>query len=130
VKPGEVEMFHDQIGYWLWEPAAKLITFTLAIPRGQVLLASGHAEPDAAEFEITATAGAQHYGILSNPFLDRGFRTVSFRMLVSVNSDGTWSYDETTMMELPGLDELFPHRDQNTFTQVSSPSPNPMALAN
>ena len=22
VKPGEVETFHDQVGYWLWEPAA------------------------------------------------------------------------------------------------------------
>src|SRR5664280_170772 len=92
VKPGEVETFHDQIGYWLWEPAAGLITFTLAIPRGQVLLASGHAEPDAREFEISAKAGAEHYGILSNPFLDRGFRTVSFHMAITVNSDDTWSY--------------------------------------
>ena len=23
VKPGEVETFHDQVGYWLWEPAAQ-----------------------------------------------------------------------------------------------------------
>ena len=26
VKPGEVETFHDQIGYWLWEPATGVIT--------------------------------------------------------------------------------------------------------
>ena len=39
VKPGEVEMFHDQVGYWLWEPATEAVTFTLGIPRGQVLLA-------------------------------------------------------------------------------------------
>lgn len=123
-------MFHDQVGYWLWEPVAKLITFTLAIPRGQVLLASGHAEPDAVEFEITASAGAEHYGILSNPFLDRGFRTASFRMQVKVNSDGTWPYDETTTMVLPGVKAPFPHRDQNTFTRVVPPTPNLMALAN
>ena len=41
VKPGEVETFHDQVGYWLWEPAARVVTLTLGIPRGQVLLAGG-----------------------------------------------------------------------------------------
>src|SRR5579864_4872075 len=49
VKPGEVETFHDQVGYWLWEPAASVITHTLTIPRGQVLLAGGTAEPDATD---------------------------------------------------------------------------------
>src|SRR5206468_4163170 len=51
VKPGEVETFHDQVGYWLWEPATKTVIHTLAIPRAQVALAIGFAEPDAREFE-------------------------------------------------------------------------------
>src|SRR5678816_3827675 len=92
VKPGEVEAFHDQVGYWLWEPAARTVLHTLAIPRGQVLLASGTAEPDATEFEVTATLGSETFGILSNPFLLRAFQTVSFRMRVTVHDDGTWSY--------------------------------------
>src|SRR6516165_7777179 len=25
VKPGEVETFHDQVGYWLWEPATQTV---------------------------------------------------------------------------------------------------------
>src|SRR5262245_50832372 len=33
VKPGEVETFHDQVGYWLWEPATRSIIQMLAIPR-------------------------------------------------------------------------------------------------
>ena len=33
VKPGEVETFHDQVGYWLWEPATNTIVLTLGIPR-------------------------------------------------------------------------------------------------
>jgi hypothetical protein len=127
VKLGEVETFHDQIGYWLWEPAAKLITFTQAIPRGQVLLASGEAEPDATEFEVTASDGAENYGILSNPFLDRGFRTRSFRMSVIINGDDTWAYDETTVLELPGVSEPFAHRDRNSLTRIAPPVPNPMA---
>src|ERR1700690_3040883 len=44
VKPGEVETFHDQVGYWLWEPATKTVILTLAIPRAQVALAGGTAE--------------------------------------------------------------------------------------
>ena len=35
--------FHDQVGYWLWEPATGLIMQTLAIPRGQVALAAAAA---------------------------------------------------------------------------------------
>ena len=98
VKPGEVETFHDQVGYWLWEPDAHTVLHTLAIPRGQVLLAAGTAEPDATEFEVSATIGSEVYGILSNPFLDRAFHTVSFRMRVTVHDDGTWSYEEHTGM--------------------------------
>src|SRR5262245_31436394 len=66
-KPGEVETFHDQIGYWLWEPAAQAVTLTLAIPRAQVLLASGPAAPDATEFEVTAARGTEVHGILADP---------------------------------------------------------------
>ena len=45
LKPGEVETFHDQVGYWLWEPATETVSLSLAIPRAQVVLASGHAAP-------------------------------------------------------------------------------------
>src|SRR5215210_5200336 len=38
--------FHDQVGYWLWEPDTGLIMQSLAIPRGQTALAVGHAKPD------------------------------------------------------------------------------------
>ena len=41
VKPGELAGFHDQVGYWLWEPATGRITHTLAIPRAQVAMATG-----------------------------------------------------------------------------------------
>ena len=38
--------FHDQIGYWLWEPATGLVLQTLTIPRGQVAIASGRTRAD------------------------------------------------------------------------------------
>jgi hypothetical protein len=127
VKPGEVETFHDQVGYWLWEPAADTITLTLGIPRAQVLLASGPAPASATEFELTATLGLETYGILSNPFLDTSFRTESYRIHVTLNADGTWSYEEEGKLRIPGRDQLFSHIDRNTLTRVAAPAPNPLA---
>jgi hypothetical protein len=129
VKPGEVETFHDQVGYWLWEPAANAVTHTIAIPRGQVVLASGPASADATTFEVTAALGSEIYGILSNPFLDAAFKTLSFRIRVTVNGDGTWSYDEDTVMQIPDRPEPFHHTDRHTLARVAAPTPNPLAAA-
>ena len=126
VKPGEVETFHDQVGYWLWEPAARTVLLTIAIPRGQVALAAGTAAPDAGEFEVSAALGSEVYGILSNPFLDASFRTESFRIRVTHNPDSTWSYDEEAKLRIPGRAELFAHIDRNTLTRVADPAPNPL----
>jgi len=129
VKPGEVETFHDQVGYWLWEPATETVTLTLGLPRGQVLLAGGPAAPDATEFELTAAAGSEVYGICSNPFLDQAFRTLSYRIHVTINDDGTWSYEEEGVLQIPGREELAHHIDHNTLTRVNPPTPNPLRQA-
>jgi len=129
VKPGEVETFHDQVGYWLWEPAARRVLHMLAIPRGQVVLAGGTAEPDATEFEVDAKLGSEVHGILSNPFLDTAFRTVKFHMIVRVNNDGTWSYEEHTQLRIPDREDLVDHVDRNTLKRVAEPTPNPLAAA-
>jgi hypothetical protein len=129
VKPGEVETFHDQVGYWLWEPATNQIIHTLAIPRAQVALAFGTAQPDAREFEVRAQRGSPTFGICSSPFLEYGFQTTDFHMRITVHDDGKWSYDETTLLVLPGRAEPFPHRDRNTLTKVAEPTPNPLAQA-
>jgi hypothetical protein len=129
VKPGEVETFHDQVGYWLWEPAARTVVHTLSIPRGQTLLAAGTADPDATEFEVAATLGSDVYGILSNPFLRRAFDTVSFRLRITIHENGTWSYEEHTQMRVEGRDGLVDHVDRNTLTRIAEPTPNPLAAA-
>lgn len=127
VKPGETATFHDQIGYWLWEPATKTVIHTIAIPRAQVLMASGPAEPDAKEFELSARLGSETFGICSNPFLQHAFRTTEYRIRVVVNVDGTWSYDEDTVLAVLDRDEPFHHRDRNTLTKIAEPTPNPKA---
>jgi hypothetical protein len=129
VKPGEVETFHEQVGYWLWEPAARTVTLTLGIPRGQALLASGPADADSTDFELEATLGTQVYGILSNPFLDQSFRTLGYRIHVTTNDDGMWMYEEECRLQIPGRDEIFRHTDRNRLVKVAEPAPNPRASA-
>jgi len=127
VQPGEVETFHDQVGYWLWEPAARRVLLSLAIPRGQVALAAGTAEADATDFEVSSTVGSETFGILSNPFLDHAFRTVSFRMHVTIHDDGTWSYEQHTEMQVLNRAGLVDHVDRNMLKRIGEPTPNPLA---
>ena len=127
VKPGEVETYHDQVGYWLWDRATQTIIHTLTIPRGQAVLAIGKAAPDVTKFEVSAVRGSTTNGIVSSPFLDQAFRTDAFRMVVTVNPDGSWSYFEETTLKVHGRDESFAHTDRNTLHKIAEPTPNPLA---
>jgi hypothetical protein len=59
----------------LWEPASKTIVLTLAIPRGQVAMATGQADPDSRRFTVKAARGSPTQGIITNPFLEYAFQT-------------------------------------------------------
>lgn len=128
-KPDNVKTYHEQVGYWLWEPATHTVVHTLTIPRGQTVMAGGVVAPDANEFELVATLGSATYGICSVPFLDAAFKTVEFRIKVGFNDDGTWWYDEDTVMQIQGQTELFHHTDRNQLRKVAEPTPNPLAIA-
>ncbi len=127
IKPGEIETYHDQVGYWLWEPATGAIFQSLTIPRGQIAFAMGRAAKDANSFELIARRGETIYGICSNPFLEDAFKTIEYRIRVTVNGDATWSYDEDTVLLVSGLKEPFHHTDRNTLVKIGEPTPNPLA---
>ena len=126
-KPDQVKMYHDQVGYWLWEPATGNVIHTLTIPRGMITMASGNAAADAKQFELYAKENDPCAGISSNPFLSYAFRTVEFRIQVSINSDGTWSYEQDTVMKIKDQTELFHHVDTNTLHKIGEATPNPLA---
>ncbi len=123
--PEEVTTFHDQVGYWLWEPATGVIIQTLAIPRGQIAMAAGHASPDATSFAVSAARGQTEYGICSTTFIEQAFRTDAYRFEVEFHADGTWSYISDTTLIVRGRDEPFLHRDRNTLSKVGEPDLNP-----
>ena len=77
---------------------------------------------------LTATRGDTEYGICSTTFLEQAFRTDTYRIEVTFNPDGSWSYVLETMLLVRGRSELFQHRDVNTLTKVAEPTPNPLML--
>lgn len=118
--------FHDQTGYWLWEPATGLVLQTLALPRGQVALASGTAAAGADRLVLTAERGKTGSGICSTEFLEYAFRTDRYRIEIRFNPDDSWTYDIETVLTVRGQDAPFTHRDRNTLRRVSEPVPNPL----
>lgn len=126
-KPEQAKTYHEQVGYWLWEPATQTVIHTLSIPRGVTLMAGGQVASDARTFTLRARKGDPHFGIVSVPFLAHAFDTVEFVIQVEVHADGTWSYEEDTVLRIAGQAELFHHVDRNTLERVEAPTPNPLA---
>ena len=102
---------------------------TLAIPRGQVAIAAGHAGPEATKLFLKAERGQTDYGICSTTFLELAFRTDAYTIAVDFNPDGSWSYVTETSLLVRGTDTPFIHRDRNTLKKVAEPTINPLAQA-
>jgi hypothetical protein len=125
-KPDQVKTYHEQVGYWLWEPATETVTHTLVIPRAQTVMVSGQVKPDATSFELVTRDGQ---GICSSAYIDYAFKTVEFRIKVRFNPDGSWAYDEDTVMMIKDKTEPFHHVDTNLLSRIGEATPNPLARA-
>jgi hypothetical protein len=110
--------FHEEVGYWLWDAANKQVIKSFVVPRGYTVMAGGTAEADASSFEMVAELGSETYGICSNKFLADEFKTVRFEMRIDIHDQDSFSYDEDTVIQIKGQDELFHHRDKNTLRRV------------
>lgn len=113
------ELFHEEMGYWLWDPANQQVIKSFTVPRGYTVMAGGAAAPNARSFALAAELGSETYGICSNKWLADEFKTVRFDMQVELHADGSFSYAEDTVIQIKGQDELFHHTDKNTLTRVS-----------
>ena len=122
--PEEDITFHDQVGYWLWEPATGLVLQTVAIPRGQIAIAAGTAALDADKLVLTAERGQTEYGICSTAFLEHAFRTDRYMIELTFNSDGSIAYVLSTTLFVKGQGS-FCHRDENRLIKVAEAKPNP-----
>jgi hypothetical protein len=117
-RPGEEIPFHTEVGYWPWDAADGQVMRSFMVPRGCTILAGGPAGLDDTTFTMTAEVGSETYGILSNRFLAANARSTSYAVTVSVDDDGTYSYEETTTMEHRRSPELVVHTDRNRLHRV------------
>ncbi len=118
-KIGESEPFHEELGYWLWDPKAKQVMRCFMVPRGVSVIAGGTAESQAKSFELIAKVGSDTYGICSNLFLDQEFKTVRYELKVTIHDSNSFSYEEDTQLKIKGQKEIFHHRDKNRLKRIS-----------
>ena len=114
------ELFHDQLGYWLWDAAENTIMHSMTIPRGVALVAGGHfdiskLQGDSALLSVEARAGGD-WGIAQSPFMRDNAETRGFKMNLKVDGD-KMSYSQTTYLYIYGND--FEHTDKSRLTRVS-----------
>ncbi len=109
------KVFHDQVGYWLWDKSSGQVMQTLTIPRGVTLLAGGRAvtADGLTTFRVRAREGSEEWGIVQSPFMQSKARTLEFRHELTVEGDKL-SYDETTVLQIYGKPRYL-HTDRNVL---------------
>ena len=115
---GETAPFHEELGYWLWDAKEKQVLRCFMVPRGVTVIAGGTVEPNAKSFQLTATVGSETYGICSNRFLDKEFKTVRYELKITVHDEKSFSYEEDSQLKIKGQTEIFHHIDKNTLKKV------------
>lgn len=112
------EVFHDQIGYWLWDPADNTIVETFTIPRGVAVVAGGKLAPPTEVgqelvFEVAADAGSSEFGIAQASFMFKQAKTTAFTHTLTVQGD-EMRYSEITVLDI--YDKTgYQHKDLNTL---------------
>lgn len=113
------EVFHDETGYWLWDPKEQVLMHSLVIPRAVCLLAGcNHKEVKDENgnliIEVEASLDNKDWGIIQSPFMRDNARTTSFYQKIIIG-DNKMSYSETTMLDIYGRE--FEHTDVNELTR-------------
>ncbi|WP_370979297.1 heme-binding beta-barrel domain-containing protein [Agaribacterium sp. ZY112] len=111
------EVFHEQIGHWIYEAKTGLIMHSLSIPRGVTLLAGGRLQSDAGKliFKVRADAKANDFTIAQSPFMKEKAQTKAFEHKLILDGNSL-SYEQTTSLFIYGKD--FAHKDASTLTRL------------
>jgi hypothetical protein len=112
------EVFHHQVGYWLWDCADDTIVETFTIPRAVAVVAGGKlGQPENLDgelvFDVAAEAGSLEFGIVQAPFMYSKARTTAFTHTITVQGD-VMRYSETTVLDIYDKTS-YDHKDVNTL---------------
>lgn len=113
------EVFHDEVGYWIWDAAAKIVMRSFTIPRGVAVVAGGTFDPDLTEteetiFRVSAKAIGTSWGIAQSSFMAENAKTIAFESELILKGDRL-SFSQLTTLEIYGKE--FPHTDKNELTR-------------
>jgi len=115
---GEMEAFHEELGYWLWDAGHNQVLRCFMVPRGVLINAGGDAEANSTSFHLSAEVGSETYGILSNQFLHDSHKTMKYTLDIGIHNDDQFSYKEDTHLWMPAKETVFHHTDQNTLMKL------------
>ncbi|MEH6589468.1 MAG: heme-binding beta-barrel domain-containing protein [Halioglobus sp.] len=115
------EVFHHQVGYWLWDSADDTLVETFTIPRAVAVVAGGKlAQPENLDtelvFDVAADAASPEFGIVQAPFMYNKAKTTAFTHTITVNGDDM-RYSETTVLDIYGKAN-YDHKDVNTLKRT------------
>ncbi|MEH6609806.1 MAG: heme-binding beta-barrel domain-containing protein [Halioglobus sp.] len=115
------KVFHDQVGYWLWDSSDNTLVETFTIPRGVAVVAGGSlAAPASLEeelvFQVSADAASPECGIVQAPFMFKQARTTSFSHTMTINGN-EMRYSEITVLDIYEK-KAYDHKDINTLHRV------------
>ncbi len=115
------EVFHDQVGYWLWDAADNGLVECFIIPRGVAVVAGGTlAAPASLEdelvFQVAASADADAFGIAQTQFMLDNAKTTAFTHTLTVRGD-EMEYTQSTMLDIYGRKD-YDHRDTSMLRRI------------
>ena len=117
IRKGETDVFHTELGYWLWDKDREEVMRCFMVPRGSTILAGGPRKADATSFSMSARLGDPAFGVLSNPYLIQNAKCIEYDLSCTIEGD-TWSYNEDVVMEMTATGGLVHHTDKNTLKRV------------
>ena len=88
------------------------------VPRGVTVLAGGAATAESRSFSLGATTGSETMGVLQNPYLLGAAKTLHYSATITIGND-SFSYEETTVLQMNELAEPLNHTDRNTLRRIS-----------
>ena len=110
------EVFHDEVGYWMWDASDNTVMHSLAIPRGVVVLAGGKATKGDTTLNVDTTSD-ERWGVTQSPFMTDNAKTESYSQKVTVDGD-TLRYMQTMVLSIYG--KTFDHTDASTLKKSAS----------
>lgn len=109
------EVFHDQVGYWMWDEGRNTVMQSLAIPRGVTVVASGTPASDGDNVVLSVDTQGSAGEIAQSAFMKEKARTTRFHHKIVLAGD-TLSYEETTVLDIYG--RTMDHTDANVLTRT------------